>query len=279
MNSERTINEARGTDWLASMFGLPGQTAVVTGGTRGIGYMIAEGLLRAGAAVILCARHQEDCDTAARQLSPFGEVMGVRADLSTTGGCESFARLVSTHTDSIDVLVNNAGASWGAAIEEYPEAAWDKVLGLNLKAPFFLTQQLLPLLRRGATPDDPSRVINIGSIDGLVVPSVPNYAYAASKAAIHHLTRAMARDLAESHVLVNAIAPGPFESKMMSWMLRNFEQRIKDSSPLGRVGSAIDMAAAVVYLAGRGSGYVTGAVLPVDGGIATTISSPWAEDL
>lgn len=264
--------------WLADTFGLAGRTAVVTGGTRGIGAMIAEGLLRAGASVILCARSATDCAAAVDRLSDLGPVTAHPADLSTAQGCEDFAGIVSAEHDRVDVLVNNAGAAWGAPIEQYPEAGWDKVMDLNVKAVFMLTRYFLPLLEAGATAEDPGRVINIGSIDGLVVPSVPNYAYSASKAAVHHLTRVLARDLAARRVLVNAIAPGPFESKMTAWLLENHEERVAASSPLQRIGRPLDMAAAAVYLAGRGSGYVTGAVLPVDGGIATTVTSQWTDE-
>lgn len=266
------------TAWLVETFGLVGKTAVVTGGTRGIGAMIAEGLLRAGASVVLCARSAEDCAAAAERMAVWGSVVAHPADLSTAQGCEDFAGLVSTTHGRVDVLVNNAGAAWGAPIEQYPESGWDKVMDLNVKATFMLTRHLLPLLEAGATRDEPSRVINIGSIDGLVVPSVPNYAYSASKAAVHHLTRVLARDLATRHVLVNAIAPGPFESKMTAWLLENHEERVASSSPLQRIGRPLDMAAAAVYLAGLGSGYVTGAVLPVDGGIATTATSQWTDE-
>jgi NAD(P)-dependent dehydrogenase (short-subunit alcohol dehydrogenase family) len=269
------VSGAPDLDWLAATFGLAGRTAVVTGGTRGIGRMIAEGLLRAGASVLICARSETDCASAAAELSAYGEVEAVSADLSSEQGCADLAaRVASTHPQ-VDVLVNNAGAAWGAPIEEYPEAGWDKVMDLNVKATFMLTRHLLPQLTAAGSAAAPARVVNIGSIDGLVVPGVPNFAYSASKAAVHHLTRVLARELAPRHVLVNAIAPGPFESKMTQWLLGEHGEDVAASSPLRRIGRASDMAAAAVYLAGSGSGYVTGAVLPVDGGIATTMTTSW----
>jgi NAD(P)-dependent dehydrogenase (short-subunit alcohol dehydrogenase family) len=166
--------------------------------------------------------------------------------------------------------VNNAGATWGAPLAEYPGSAWDKVLDLNVKSPFFLTRACVPLLEKAATPDDPARVINIGSIDGIQVPIMETYAYSSSKAAVHQLTRHLARQLGRRHITVNAIAPGPFESKMMAETLRNFGDSIAASSPLGRIGRPDDMAGTAIYLASRAGAYVTGAVIPVDGGIATT---------
>ena len=259
--------------WLAATFGLSGRSAVVTGGTRGIGYMIAEGLLRAGAEVVICSRSAADCDEAVDRLSLVGPAHGAVCDLSTESGTVALSEHVAARQDSVDILVNNAGTAWGAPLDSYPEEGWDKVMALNLKAPFMLTRHLLPLLSRGATREGPARVINIGSIDGLIVPTIPNYAYSASKAAVHHLTHVLARELAASHVLVNAIAPGPFESRMTAWALEDHEDVIAASSPLGRIGAPLDIAAAAVFLAGAGSGYVTGAVVPVDGGIATTATS------
>jgi NAD(P)-dependent dehydrogenase (short-subunit alcohol dehydrogenase family) len=168
------------------------------------------------------------------------------------------------------VLVNNAGANWGERLETFPADAWDKVLNLNVKAPFFLTRALLPQLEAAGTPDDPARVINIGSIDGIQVPILNTYSYSASKAAVHHLSRVLARELGPRNITVNAVAPGPFESKMMAETLRNFGDTIAASSPLHRIGRPDDMAGVALYLASRAGSYVTGAVIPVDGGIATT---------
>jgi NAD(P)-dependent dehydrogenase (short-subunit alcohol dehydrogenase family) len=167
----------------------------------------------------------------------------------------------------VHILVNNAGATWGAPLAEYPESAWDKLVDLNLKAPFFLVRAFLPLLEAAGTADDPARVINVGSIDGLQVPALPVYAYASTKAGLHQLTRVLARELGPRHITVNAVAPGPFESKMMAATLAEHGESIAAASPLGRIGRPEDMAGVAIYLSGRGGAYVTGAVIPVDGGI------------
>ena len=254
------------------LFDLTGKTAVVTGGTRGIGLMIARGLLQAGARQIyISSRKAEGCADAERELGQYGQVKAIQADLSTETECLRLAREVGERESAVHILVNNAGATWGASLEEFPAAAWDKVLDLNLKSPFFLTRAFLPLLESAGTHDDPSRVINIGSIDGLHVPSLPVYSYTASKAGLHHLTRMLARDLGPRHITVNAVAPGPFESKMMAATLRSFGDAIAESAPLRRIGRPDDMAGAAVYLCSRAGAYVTGAVIPVDGGIATTV--------
>ena len=255
-----------------NLFDLTGKTAVVTGGTRGIGLMIARGLLQAGARQIyISSRKAQGCADAERELGQYGQVKAVQADLSTEAECLRLAREVGERESAVHILVNNAGATWGAPLEEFPAAAWDKVLDLNLKSPFFLTRALLPLLESAGTHDDPARVINIGSIDGLHVPSLPVYSYTASKAGLHHLTRMLARDLGPRHITVNAVAPGPFESKMMAATLRSFGDAIAESAPLRRIGRPDDMAGVAVYLCSRAGAYVTGAVIPVDGGIATTI--------
>ncbi|MCW2706576.1 MAG: short-chain dehydrogenase/reductase [Frankiales bacterium] len=248
------------------LFDLTGKKALVTGGTRGIGLMIARGLLDAGASVIISSRGEEACAKAVAELSQHGQVSAVPADLQTEEECVRLAEAV----DELDILVNNAGATWGAPIEEFPASAWDKVLNLNLKSPFFLTRALLPKLEARGSHDDPSRVINIGSIDGLHVSSLPTYSYAASKAGIHHLTRMLARDLGPRHITVNAVAPGPFESKMMAATLDAFGDAIASGAPLRRIGRPDDMAGVAVFLASRAGSYVTGAVIPVDGGIGTT---------
>jgi NAD(P)-dependent dehydrogenase (short-subunit alcohol dehydrogenase family) len=169
----------------------------------------------------------------------------------------------------LDILVNNAGANWAAPIDEYPEAGWDKVMGLNIKSIFFLTQKFLPLLRTAASQEDPARVINIASVDGLRPPALEIYAYAASKGGLIHLTRTLARRLAEDHINVNALAPGPFESKMMAETLRNFGDAIKESNPRKRIGKPEDIAGAAIFLASRAGSYVTGVTIPVDGGIVS----------
>jgi NAD(P)-dependent dehydrogenase (short-subunit alcohol dehydrogenase family) len=255
---------------MRDLFAVKGKTAVVTGGSRGIGLMIARAYVEAGARVYISSRKAEVCEQVAEELSRTGECVAVPADLSGEQECRRLAAAVADRERQLHILVNNAGATWGAPLAGYPAPAWDKVLDLNLKAPFFLTRALLPLLEAAATPDDPARVINVGSIDGLTVPTFPTYAYAASKAGLHHLTRVLARELGPSGITVNAVAPGPFESKMMAQTLREFGDQIAAASPLGRIGRPDDMAGVALFLAGRAGAYVTGAVIPVDGGIATT---------
>ena len=249
------------------LFDLTGKVAVVTGGTRGIGLMIARGLLQAGASVYISSRNAQAGDEAVRQLSSEGSVVSVPADLSTEAECLRLAAEVGAREPHVDILVNNAGATWGAPLEEFPASAWDKVLDLNLKAPFFCTRAFLSALEVRAGRDDPSRVINIGSIDGLRVPAMPIYSYSASKAGLHLLTKMLASELGPRGITVNAIAPGPFESKMMAATLEQFGDEIARMSPLGRIGRADDMAGTAVFLASRAGAYVTGAVIPVDGGI------------
>ena len=252
------------------LFDLTGKTAVVTGGTRGIGMMMARGLLQAGASVWISSRKADACEAAKAELSQYGRVEAVPADLSQEDECVRFANEVGAAEDRLHVLVNNAGATWGEPLETFPASAWDKVLDLNLKSPFFLTRAFLPLLEAAATPDDPARVINVGSIDGIHVPALPTFSYSASKAGVHQLTRHLAKDLGPRYITVNAVAPGPFESKMMAATLEVFGDDIAAAAPLRRIGRPDDMAGVAVYLASRAGAYVTGAVIPVDGGIATT---------
>lgn len=257
---------------LQRLFGLDGKTALVTGGTRGIGMMIARGLLQAGAEVVISSRKAEACEQAVATLSAFGQVRAVPADLSRHEECKRLAADVLAHTDSLDILVNNAGATWGEPLESFPPAAWDRVLDLNLKSPFWMVQELLPALRRAGTQDDPARVINIGSIDGIHVSPMSTYSYSTSKAAIHQLTRVLAKELGPQHITVNAVAPGPFPSKMMAATLDTFGEAIAASAPLRRIGRDDDMAGIAIFLASRAGSYLNGAVIPVDGGIATTAS-------
>jgi NAD(P)-dependent dehydrogenase (short-subunit alcohol dehydrogenase family) len=256
----------------AQLFDLTGKRALVTGGTRGIGMMMARGLLQAGARVVISSRKADACDLAQQELSNFGDVQAIPADLSSHDECLRLADLVTAGDEPLHILVNNAGATWGEPLETFPDSAWDKVLDLNLKSPFWMVQALVPALRATATAADPSRIINLGSIDGLRVSPMPTYSYASSKAAVHQLTRVFARELGPQHITVNAVAPGPFQSKMMAATLESFGDAIAAAAPLRRIGRDDDMAGIAVYLSSRAGAYVTGAIIPVDGGIFTTAS-------
>ena len=256
---------------MPGLFEVEGKTVLVTGGSRGIGYMIAEGFVAAGAHVIISSRRADACAAAAERLSAQGRCEANPADLSSDEGATRLAEAVQSRVPALDVLVNNAGATWGAPLEAYPESAFDKLWAVNVKAVFRLTTALLPSLRAAASEDDPARVINIGSVDGIRVPWMEVYAYSATKAAVHMLTRSLAHQLAAERITVNAIAPGPFESKMMAFALDDPATRatIEQQVPLGRIGRPEDMAGAAIYLASRAGAYLTGAVIPVDGGITT----------
>jgi len=251
---------------MKNLFDVSGKVAVVTGGSRGIGFMIARGFVENGVKVYICARKKDQIDAAVAELGKSGEAHGFVADLTSEEAIRKLAGEIAAREHEVNILVNNAGANWGAPLAEYPDAAWDRVLGTNVKGVFQLTQALVPELEAAARPGDPARVINIGSIDGLRVPALEIYAYAASKAAVHHLTRVLAKRLAPN-VTVNAVAPGPFESKMMQATLERFKDAIVAATPLGRIGEPEDMAGIAIYLASRAGAYTTGAVIPVDGGL------------
>jgi len=253
---------------MTDLFSIAGKTAVVTGGSRGIGLMIARGFVEAGAKVYISSRKAEVCEQVAAELSEVGACGALPADLSTEAECRRLAEAVAERESSLDILVNNAGATWGTPLEQFDEAAWERVLALNVKGVFHLTKFLLPLLEKAGSAEEPARVINIGSIDGIHVPVLETYSYSASKAAVHQLTRHLAKRLAPA-VTVNAIAPGPFESKMMAATLAAAGDAIAASAPLKRIGRPDDMAGTAIFLASRAGAYLTGAIIPVDGGIAT----------
>jgi NAD(P)-dependent dehydrogenase (short-subunit alcohol dehydrogenase family) len=245
-----------------NLFGVEGKVAVVTGGSRGIGRMIATGFVEAGARVYISSRKAEELQATADEIG----AIAIPADLSTQAGCQALAAAVIERESAVHVLVNNAGAAWGAPLEEYPDSAWDKVLSTNVKGPFQLTQALLGPLRAAAAPDDPARIIMIGSIEGFAVPLWNNYAYPASKAAVHMMTRHLAADLAPD-ITVNAIAPGLFPSRMTAFAFQAApEEELAKHIPLHRAGRPTDMAGVSLFLASKAGSYVTGAVLPVDGG-------------
>jgi NAD(P)-dependent dehydrogenase (short-subunit alcohol dehydrogenase family) len=252
------------------LFSVEGKKAVVTGGSRGVGLMIARGLVDAGAEVVISARKLEPLEAAAVELAQIGKCGAVQADLSSQEGAVALADAVHERFDRLDILVNNAGASWGEPIDSYPDKAWDRVLDTNVRGVFQLTVAALDLLRASATADDPARVINIGSVDGINPPMMESYAYSASKAAVHQLTRHLAKRLASEQITVNAIAPGPFESKMTAFMLENPDARavVEQQIPLGRIGTPEDIAGATIFLASRAGAYLTGTVIPVDGGFS-----------
>ena len=251
---------------LSELFSVKGKIAIVTGGSRGIGKMIAAGFVANGVKTYITARKAEACQATAEELSATGSCTAIPADLSTKEGRGSFVSEIKSREEKIDVLVNNAGAAWGAAFEEYPDEGYDKVMDINVKAVFTLTRDLMPLLTKDASSENPSRVINIGSIDGLRVSTTDNFAYGASKAAVHFLTKNLAVRLAPKGVTVNAIAPGAFESQMMEYMLANFKDKIEGENPLGRIGRPTDMAGLALYLASAASKYMTGQVIAIDGG-------------
>jgi len=251
------------------LFSLQDRIAIVTGGSRGIGKMIAAGFLAQGAAkVYITARKVEPCEAAAKELSrEYGrECIAVPIDLSSMSGIETFAAEMKKRERKLDILVNNAGVAWGAEFDEFPENGWDKVMNLNVKTPFFLTKALAAPLRAAASRQRPAKVINIASIDGIFVNPLETYSYAASKSALIHLTRRMAAKLIEDHVVVTAIAPGPFKSDM-NRAARDHPDAVARHVPAGRIGTDEDMAGAAIYLASRAGDYVVGATIVVDGGI------------
>jgi len=252
---------------MKELFSVEGKVALVTGGSRGIGEMIAEGYVTHGVRTYISARKAEACNATAERLSEIGECISIPADLSTSEGIQSLVETIKSRESKLDILVNNAGAVWGAPIEEFPESAWDKVMTINVKSPFFLSQALLPLLDNAASPENPARIIMVGSIDGLNVSQLPTFSYGPSKAAIHHLARTLAAHLADQSITVNAIAPGLFPSKMTAATIDRVGEQVRQATPLKRHGQPEDMAGVAIYLASKAASFVTGVVIPVDGGI------------
>jgi NAD(P)-dependent dehydrogenase (short-subunit alcohol dehydrogenase family) len=250
---------------MKDLFSLAGRTALVTGGSRGIGRMIAEGFLAQGAKVYISSRKAADCDQTASALSQYGDCISIPADVSTMEGIAALVEAFRAREGSLDILVNNAGAAWGETFDTFPEKGWDKVVDLNLKSPFFLTQALIEPLRK-ASKARPAKVINIASIDGISINPQETYSYAASKAGLIQLTRRMALRLAEDNIVVSAIAPGAFASEM-NRVARDHAEETAKRIPARRIGTDEDMAGAAIYLASRAGDYVMGSTLIVDGGV------------
>ncbi|KPP86417.1 MAG: Dehydrogenase [Rhodobacteraceae bacterium HLUCCO07] len=269
----------------SALFDLSGKVALVTGGATGIGRMATEGLAAAGARVLICSRKADACEAVANEVNALGlpgRVEGFGGDVATEAGIDAIAKEVEARTDTLHILLNNAGRTWGAPLGEHPYEAWDKLMKLNVQGMFHLTQKLLPLLRKAATRDDPARVVNVGSVMGDIPKGTQTYSYAVSKAAVHHMTRVLSNDLAPEHITVNAIAPGPFVSKMTAFAIATKEGQDKaaEGVPLGRVGSPEDIAGALQYLCGRGGAYLSGAILPLSGGMQSKAQgSLFNEDL
>jgi NAD(P)-dependent dehydrogenase (short-subunit alcohol dehydrogenase family) len=253
----------------SDLFDIAGKRAVVTGGGSGIGTMIASGFVEAGAHVIIASRKEDSLKEVTESLSAKGDCSYIVADLSTEEGCRGLGAAVAERWDRLDVLVNNAGANWGAPLAEQDTKSWHRVLDVNVEGVFHTTKFLLPLLRAAGTAEEPARIINIGSVDGIQVPGFETYAYSASKAAVHQLTRHLAKHLAPE-ITVNAIAPGPFQSRMMRATLEAAGDGMAKMMPLKRIGRPEDMAGPAIFLSSKAGSFLTGAIIPVDGGIATT---------
>ena len=259
---------------LEHLFSMQDKICLVTGGSRGLGKYMAKGFLLAGAKrVYITARNTEACEETAAELSEFGDCIALAGDISSLETINKLAEDISAKEERIDVLVNNAGAGWGGELDNYPEKGWDKVMDLNVKSPFFLTQALLPLLRKAGTAAHTASIVNIGSIAGIIGDGFLNYSYGPSKAALHQMTRNLAKDLSEDHIRVNAIAPGRFFSKMTEYASSNKE--IYDAeiaaTPLHRWGEENDIAGVAIMLCSPAGAYITGQIIPVDGG--TTLAA------
>ena len=253
-------------DNMKDLFNVEGKVALVTGGSRGIGSMIAEGFVKNGVKTYITSRKSEQCDNKADELSKFGECISIPADLTDMNEMDKLVNYIKENEKQFNFLINNAGAAWGASFDDFPENGWDKVMDTNVKSVFFLTQKLAKILEQSGNNSDPSRVINVGSIDGIGIPRAETYSYPASKAAVHQLTRVLANRLAHRNININAIAPGPFQSNMMAHTLEEYGEQIKSSVPRGRIGIPEDMAGTAIFLCSKASSYITGSVIPVDGG-------------
>ncbi|CAH0992141.1 Rhamnolipids biosynthesis 3-oxoacyl-[acyl-carrier-protein] reductase [Sinobacterium norvegicum] len=254
---------------LDHLFSLQGKVALITGGSRGIGRMMAQGLLQAGAKVYITARKADPCQQAAEELSQYGDCVAIPADVADSDSRMALCARLAADEQQLDILINNAGSAWGDDYETYPEQAFEKLMKINVTAVFALTRDLTPMLETAGSGSDPARVINIGSMDGLHIPTVhqkAGYAYTATKAAVHQLTRHLAVELGPRGIAVNAVAPGFFASKMTDQLFENHRQDMEANSLLKRVGQAEEMAGVAIYLCSRAGAYTHGAVIPVDGG-------------
>ncbi len=255
-----------------SLFSLHGKTALITGGATGIGLMAAEGLVGAGARVFIASRKGDVCEAAAKKLNAMGLpgiAEGFEGNVGSEEGVAALTTEVAARTDSLNILMNNAGVTWGEPFGTFPYKAWDKVMSVNVAGMFHLTQSLLSLMENSSTEMDPARVVNVGSVMGEIPMGDGAYSYAISKSAVHHMTKILAKELASERITVNALAPGPFVSNMTAFVTgdETTRARVGEGVPLGRVGSPEDIAGCMLFLCGRGGAYVTGSVIPVSGGI------------
>lgn len=255
------------------LFDVSGKVALITGGSSGLGEMMAEALAFAGAKVMIASRKGDICESVAKNINaknPRGQVIGFAGDVSSEASITQLRDAVTARTDRLDILINNAGISWGAPIESFPHAQWERVMGVNVAGMFTLTRELLPLLRKSASADNPARIVNIGSIMGTAPAAEGAYSYSMSKAAVHHLTKILSGELAPDHITVNAIAPGPFPSKMTAFATgtESGASKVASNVPLGRIGTQQDIAGAILFLCARAGAYMSGAILPLDGGMS-----------